>query len=90
MSLKLVPGLPVKTVAQGSLMTTDRWRKLRHHNVTGRECRGDARGLAGLPQAAADVPEAYLRGRGFPLRSVGPKPQTGLPSLQHQSQKEPR
>ena len=32
------------------------------HNVTGMECRGDMRGLAGVPQAAAEVPEKYLRG----------------------------
>ena len=54
--------------------------------MTGRECRG-AIGLAGLPQGAAQLPEGYLSRQGIPLRIVGSKPQAGLPSLQHQSQK---
>ena len=35
------------------LKTTDRQKKPLHDNVTGRECGGDVRGLAGLPQAAS-------------------------------------
>ena len=44
------------------------------------------RGLAELPQAVAEVPEGAARG--FPLRSVGSKPQAWPPILQHQSWKE--
>ena len=58
-----------------------------HHNVTGRECGRGTKGLAGIPWVAAEVPEGYDRARGLPLRSVGCKPQVGLPSLQHQNWK---
>ena len=43
--------------------------------------------LAGLPWVAAEVPKGYFSSQDVPLRSVGSKPQAGLPSLQHQSQK---
>ena len=65
----------------------DRQKKPLYHNVTGRECRGDTRGLAGLPWLAAEVPGGYFRGQGLPLRSVVSKLQAGLPSLQHQNRK---
>ena len=55
--------------------------------MTGRECR-DVKGLAALPWVAAEVPEGYFSSWGFPLRSVGSKPQAWLPSLQHQIWKE--
>ena len=51
------------------------------HRKTGRECRGGGRGLARLPQVAAEVLEGYFSDWGFPLRSVRCKPQAGLPSL---------
>ena len=54
--------------------------------MTGVECGGDTRGLAGLPWVAAEVLEGNSVARGFP---VGSKPQAWLTSLQHQSQKEP-
>ena len=65
----------------------DKQKKQLQHNVTGRECRRDARGLDGLPQVAAEVLEGYLSGQGEFLRSVRSKPQAGLSSLQHQSSK---
>ena len=37
-----------------------RQKKQLHNNVTGIECRGDMRGLAGLPRVAAEVPEEYF------------------------------
>ena len=43
-----------------SLITTDRQKKPLHHGETGRECRGGMRGLAGLPQAADEVPEGHF------------------------------
>ena len=55
--------------------------------MTGRECRGDVRGLAGLPSVAAEVLEGYFRGWGIPLRSVRSKAWPRLPSLQSQSLK---
>ena len=36
-------------------MTMDRQREPLHNSMTGRECRGDVRGLAGLPPEAAEV-----------------------------------
>ena len=54
--------------------------------MTGREC-GDVRGLAEFPKVAAEVLEGYFGSEGFPLKSMGSKPQAGLASLQHQSQK---
>ena len=62
-------------------MTTDGQKKTLQHNMTGRECRGDKRGLAGLPEAAAEVLEGYFSGQAVPLRSVGSNPQAGLSSL---------
>ena len=43
-------------------MTMDRQKKQLHHNMTGRECRADMKGLAGLPWMAANVPERYFSG----------------------------
>ena len=65
----------------------NRQKKSLYHNVTGMECGGDAKGLAGLSCVAAEVPEGNFRAGGLPLRSVGSKPQARLPTLQHQSQK---
>ena len=42
-----------------SLVTKKRQKKPFHHNETGREYKG-MRGLAGLPQAAAEVLEGYF------------------------------
>ena len=42
-----------------------RQKKPLHYNVSGREC-GDVRGLAGLPQAAAEDPEGHFSGWWFP------------------------
>ena len=47
-------------------MPKDRPKKLLHQNVTDTECRGDARGQDGLPQAAAEVPEEYFSGQRNP------------------------
>ena len=47
-----------------SLITTDRQKKPLHCNLTGRECRGDSRGLVGLPHVATEVPEGYFNGWG--------------------------
>ena len=54
-----------------SFTTTDRQKKPLHHNLTGRECRGGTRGLAGLPQAAPEVLEGYLAARGLPWEMRG-------------------
>ena len=51
------------------------------HNETGRECGGGTRGLARIPQVAAEVPEGYFSSQGFPLRSVESKPQAVAPGL---------
>ena len=56
----------------------DRQKKWLHQNKTGRERGGGARGLAGLPWEAAEVPEGYRSSWGFPLRRVGSKPQARL------------
>ena len=48
-----------------------RQKKQFHHNVTGKECRGDARGLAGLLWAAAEVPEVYFSGWEVPPEKCG-------------------
>ena len=64
----------------------DRQKKLHHHHVTGRECGGTRRGLAGLPWAAAEVAEGYFSGRGLSPEKCGVQPQAGLPNLQHQNQ----
>ena len=52
-------------------MTTDRQKKPLHHNVTGREYKGDMRELAGLPQGAAEVLEGYFSGQGVPPKKSG-------------------
>ena len=63
--------------------------KLKHNEISlnmyqnGRDCRGSARGLAGLPWVAAEVLKGYFSGWGFPLRSMGTKPQARLHSLEH-------
>lgn len=49
--------------------------------MTCREYKGDMRGLAEFSQAAAEVAEGYLSGLGFPLKSMGSKPQAGFPNL---------
>ena len=71
----------LNTRLEQSLITTDRLKKPVHHNKAGRECGGGARGLAGLPCMAAEVPEGYSVAGGFPLRSVGSKPQGEFPGL---------
>ena len=56
--------------------------------MTGRECRGGARRLAGLPWIATEVLERNFSDQGWiPLRSVESKPKAGLLSLQQQSWK---
>ena len=45
------------------------------------------RGLIRLPQVATEVPEGHFSGHGIPPENMESKPQTGLPSLQHQIQK---
>ena len=67
-------------------LAKDRQKKPLHHTVTGSEYGRGSRGLAGLLRAAAKVQGAISVARGLPLRSVGSKPQAGLPSVQHQSQ----
>ena len=59
------------------------WRKAlkpntyrRSHIKIGEKDRGTV-GLVGLPQAAAEIPEANLSCRGLLLRSVGSKSQAG-------------
>ena len=54
-----------------------RYKKQLQHNVTGMECTGDVRGLAGFPQVTTEVWEEYFsrqRQEVFPIRSVGSKP----------------
>ena len=54
-----------------SLITKDRQKKQLHHNKTGRECGGGTRGLAGLPQVAAEVLGGYFSGWGYSLEKCG-------------------
>ena len=56
--------------------------------MAGTEYRGDARGLTGLPQVAAEVQREISVACRFPIMSVGSKTQAGLLILQHQSWKE--
>ena len=46
-----------------SLITKDLQNKPHHKIKTDRKC-GGARGLAGLPRVAAEVPEGYFSGQG--------------------------
>ena len=62
------------------IITANRQKKPLQHNVTGRACRGDTRGLTRLPQVAADVPEGYSVVRGFPLQAWGLNPKLGSPA----------
>ena len=79
-------------VPERSLITKVRQKKKPfHHNETGRECKGDMRVLAGLPQVAAEVLEGYFSGWGVPPEKYGVKtpicaPQPTAPELG----KEPR
>ena len=41
------------------------------NNMTGMECRGDVRGLAGLSHATAEVPEDYFSSQGVPPEKCG-------------------
>ena len=68
----------------------NRQKKPLCHNETGRECRIGMRGLAGLPQAEAEVPEGYDSGQRFPLKSVQSKPQAALSSHSTRVGKEPK
>ena len=43
-------------------ITKDKQMKTLYHIKAGRESRGGARGLAGFPWAAAEVPEGYFSG----------------------------
>ena len=54
-----------------SLITTDRQKKQLEHNLTGRECGGDVRGLAGHPQMAAEILEGYLSNQLDPPEKCG-------------------
>ena len=53
--------------------------------MTSLQCGGGTRGLAGLPQASAEVPEGHFSGSKVRPEKLGvgevPKPQGGLPSL---------
>ena len=66
-----------------SLINMAKQKKTLQHDVTGKECGGDARRLARIPQVAAGMSGDISTANSFPLRSVGSKPQAGLPSLQH-------
>ena len=48
-----------------------REKKELHHEVTGKEWRGDARGRAGLLREAAEVLEEYFSGWGDPTEKCG-------------------
>ena len=61
----------VFTLCGGKLYNTDRWEKSHHNNKTGRECRADVRGLARLPQKAAEVLEGYFSDWGLPPEKYG-------------------
>ena len=63
-----------------------RQKKQLHYNVTRMECRGDKRGLGSHRRQIKGQRNSSVA-VGSPLRSVGSKPQAGLPSLQHQSPK---
>ena len=65
----------------------DRQKKTLQHHMTGRECGRDSEGWLGSHEWQLKFQRGSSVGEGFPLRSVGSKPQSGLPSLQHQSQK---
>ena len=54
-----------------SLITMDKQKKPLHQNETGRECRGGARGLAGLPWVATEVTEGYFSDQGFSSEKCG-------------------
>ena len=54
-----------------SLITKIRQKKPLHHNMTGRQCRGSMKGLAGLLLVAAEVPEEYVSGQGVPPERCG-------------------
>ena len=41
------------------------------HNMTGRECSGNKRGLSGHPQVAAEVLEGYLSSQLVPPEKCG-------------------
>lgn len=43
-------------------------------------------GGLGLQWLTAEVLEGYFCGLDLPLKSVGSKPQTGIPGLEHQNQ----
>ena len=72
-----------------SLIATDRQKKPLHHNETGMECRGGTRGLSGLPWMAAEVPEGYFSGQGFPQRSVGSNPMLGSAIYSNRARRNP-
>ena len=54
-----------------SLTTIDGQNKPLQQSVTGREYRVEVRGLAGLPQVAAEVPVGYLSGQGIAPEKCG-------------------
>ena len=49
----------------------DRQKKQLQHNMTGRECGGDTRGIAGCPWAAGEVLEGYLSSQEVPPEKRG-------------------
>ena len=66
-------------------------KKILQHNMTGRECRRDTRGLAGLPLVSAEVLEGYFNGWGCsPWEMWGLNPKLGSPALSTRARKEPR
>ena len=52
-----------------SLIIKDRLKKPLHHKT--RQCRGGARGLAGLPWVAVVVLKVYFNGQGLPPEKCG-------------------
>ena len=49
----------------------DRQKKTLSHNKAGRKFGGGTEGLAGLPQAAAEVPEGYISGWQLSTKKYG-------------------
>ena len=57
------------------------------HNVTGRECGRDTRGLPGLLQVAAEVLEGYSVAKELPLKVWGVNPKPDSPAYNTRTRK---
>ena len=68
---KLQRDHPEESTKLQCLITKHRQKKPLHHNKTDRQGRASARGLVGLPQEAAEVPEEYFSGWGVPPEKCG-------------------